>query len=438
MNYNYLQWLLIILCFFSSKIIAQSCEEVYSYSVEDVCSGVAPTFTFDVGCTEGPNNNLDLDWYLYAPGGVPSMAPVGYDPLAGLGGVDNNFPIANADLVGGNNGLGGTWNGFICANLTVSGAMVVTNNGCSPIVVSYYAMPWDRALDTDGDGTFGEYNNISSAACDILRFDVTIYPASMSVVVTDDGSTCGTPAVELRAANGSVCETLTSTCTNDGDALNYDFSTTATGTALLSTPAGCALPAGSTGNIICQNCILPVELLSFTGKAVEKDNVLSWITETEINSDVFEVERSINGRDYISIGTVRAQGESLTTSKYSFIDIEPLDYAYYRLKMVDLDQSYEYSNTVLIERNRKNSFMISSIRPIPTSDRVTITFVSPEEGELDFSIFDVNGELLDKIRINITKGINEYTYDLSNYPPAIYVMMMNDMTSQEVRRIIKD
>lgn len=238
---------------------AGACEESYTYTVEDVCSGVAPTFLHDAAtCMEGPNNELDLDWYMYAPGGVPSMAPANYDPLAAAGGVDNTFPMTNTDMLGGSDGLGGTWNGIICADLTVSAALTVTNNTCAPIVVTYFAMPWDRALDTDMDGTLGEYNNVNPNACPITRYEVTIYPAPMSVVVTDDGATCGTPTVELQDAAGNTCETLTgAACVMDGDEFTYNFDMTPTVLALGAAPAACALPPTLTGTITCAGCVTP-------------------------------------------------------------------------------------------------------------------------------------------------------------------------------------
>ncbi len=236
------------------------CDATYAYAVEDVCSGTAPTFTIEPGCVEpggsvvNPNQaHLDLDWYMYAPGGVPGEAPVVYDPMGGLT-VDNSFPISNTDLAGGSDGLGGTWNGVICADLTVGTALTVTNNTCAPITVTYFALPWSRLYDTDGDGSFGEYNIAEMNSCFIERYDVVVYPAPLTVVTTGDAA-CGTLTAELQAGDGTVCESMTAfTCTANGETASYDFSTSATVTALAASPAACAVPAVLSGTLTCAAC----------------------------------------------------------------------------------------------------------------------------------------------------------------------------------------
>lgn len=235
--------------------IPPQCNAVYDYSVMPACSGGTLTFTEDSGACVEPDDapgsttpHLDLDWYLYAPGGTAGMAPAGYDPTPA---IDNTYPTTNTDLSNTGVGLGGTWNGLVCANLDVTAPV---NNTCAPITVTYYALPWDRLYDTDGDGNGGEYG---STTCDELRFDVVIYPAAMSAVVTDDGSTCGTPMVTLVAGDGStVCETETgAACVTTGDSFTTNFAATTTGTAVASHPAACNTVPEAT--VTCADCVVP-------------------------------------------------------------------------------------------------------------------------------------------------------------------------------------
>jgi len=246
---------------------ANACDATYSYTTAAVCSGEAPTFTIDPGCVAPSTlfdpvagtsaEHLDLDWYVYAPAGVPSEAPVGYVPAPT---VDNNFPISNPDLIGGDDGLGGTWNGTICADLTLGATLTVDNPTCAPITVTYFALVWDRNLNTDGDSNSGEYG---SSPCNDLRFDVVVYPQTLSVVTTDDGTTCGTPTVVLQNGAGTACATQSGigtgaaaagACANNGDTLNWDFSADAAITALATAPATCAVPATLTGTVTCAAC----------------------------------------------------------------------------------------------------------------------------------------------------------------------------------------
>ena len=116
----------------------------------------------------------------------------------------------------------------------------IASNTCEPVVVSVFAVGFDRT-------------NFQQVDCDAIEIPITLYPEVLAANVTDDGSTCGTPTVELTAADGTVCETLTGTaCGANGDEFTTDFAATATGTALADAPAACALPADVT--VSCANC----------------------------------------------------------------------------------------------------------------------------------------------------------------------------------------
>jgi|GEM_PF-3409928 len=226
--------------------ITAVCDEVFAFTADDKCSGEAIDLIQNAGCDAGPGN-IDLDFYVYAPGSVAQEAPAGYDPFQGST-SDNNYPISNTDLIA-IGGVGPSWGNTICDDGI--GVATITNSSCGPAVVSIFVLTWDRAYDTDVDSVFGEYNTLS---CTTQQYDVTIYPASLQTEVTNDGSTCGLPQVVLVAADSTVCETITgSQCSTDGDVLNYDFSTTATAVALANAPAACALPV-LTGTITCAGC----------------------------------------------------------------------------------------------------------------------------------------------------------------------------------------
>jgi len=119
----------------------------------------------------------------------------------------------------------------------------IAANTCEPVVVSVFVLGFDRT-------------NFLQVDCDVIEIPITLYPTSLTTNVVDDGSTCGTPTVELLAADGTVCETETgAACIADGDSFTTDFAATATGAALAGAPAGCALPADVT--IACDGCTPP-------------------------------------------------------------------------------------------------------------------------------------------------------------------------------------
>lgn len=89
---------------------------------------------------------------------------------------------------------------------------------------------------------------------------------------------------------------------------------------------------------------LPVTLLDFKAVAQQDEVDLTWLTASEINSSHFEIERSIDNKNYLTLGNTLAAGNSTIVKSYQFTDEEPYTgTTYYRLKIVDLDGSFEYS-----------------------------------------------------------------------------------------------
>lgn len=94
---------------------------------------------------------------------------------------------------------------------------------------------------------------------------------------------------------------------------------------------------------------LPVELLSFTGDRSEAGNHLKWITAKEINSSHYEIERSSDGYTFFSIGSEPGAGNSSTSITYQWVDQDPPSgIQYYRLRQVDINGKFSYSNVVAV------------------------------------------------------------------------------------------
>ncbi len=135
---------------------------------------------------------------------------------------------------------------------------------------------------------------------------------------------------------------------------------------------------------------LPVELLSFTGEHLgEKGNQLDWTTATEENASHFDVERSIDGVNFEFIGKVEARGNSATELNYDFLDANPKNGVnYYRLKMVDLDATFEYSNVISLKSIRGLDITMS---PNPTRGNISLIFNQEIEGNTQIQLIDVAG-----------------------------------------------
>ena len=93
---------------------------------------------------------------------------------------------------------------------------------------------------------------------------------------------------------------------------------------------------------------LPVELSFFNARNVNGGNMLEWETLSEINNSHFEVQRSIDGKTFETISLVSGAGTTADAQQYNFKDSNPSSVTYYRLKQVDHDGNYEYSNVVMV------------------------------------------------------------------------------------------
>ncbi len=167
---------------------------------------------------------------------------------------------------------------------------------------------------------------------------------------------------------------------------------------------------------------LPVELLSIKGENVNNNtNLLKWITATEINSDFFEIERSKDGESFEVIGKVDAQGQSTEEVEYAFNDKNVKGNSfYYRLRMVDLDGSYEYSSTVFIKLEKSLSLNIS---PNPGRDIFQITLTENSAENITYQILNLEGKLIQSDNLNVEGGI--FDLNLNNLASGVYIIQVS-------------
>jgi hypothetical protein len=133
---------------------------------------------------------------------------------------------------------------------------------------------------------------------------------------------------------------------------------------------------------------LPVELISFGAKSKQSFIQLDWITATEINNEGFEIQRSVDGENFTSIGWVYGNGSTTEIIEYKFKDNEPMQgINYYRLKQIDFDGQYEYSNIVSATINSdKSKFEIYDLmgRKIDSINSTGIYIKKYVDGTLEF------------------------------------------------------
>jgi hypothetical protein len=131
----------------------------------------------------------------------------------------------------------------------------------------------------------------------------------------------------------------------------------------------------------------------FKGEKQGNTNRLAWKTYSEINTNVFEVERSYNGTDYSRIGTIDATGAS-SGSTYSYDDKTYTGtIAYYRLKQVDLSGDYTYSNIVMLKSAGITEPGMTVLNN-PFHNKIDLSLYTPVQSKAVINLLDATGKLV--------------------------------------------
>lgn len=175
--------------------------------------------------------------------------------------------------------------------------------------------------------------------------------------------------------------------------------------------------------------VLPVDLVSFTGVANSCDVRLDWTTVMEEKFSHFVVERSVNGRDFIVVQNVKGKN-SATGSSYQLNVAGPNADGYYRLRMVDLDETYEFSPVIQVRTNCDTGPI--SIAPNPvTSSRIMVNGLRKPSS---IKLFDLSGKLLQTVNTNKERQ----EVDLGNLPSGIYfIRIIQDDQLIKTSRLFK-
>jgi hypothetical protein len=172
-------------------------------------------------------------------------------------------------------------------------------------------------------------------------------------------------------------------------------------------------------------------MLSFNAKPQNQTIKLDWTTASERNNAYFDLQRSANGRDWTSIGTIKGSGTTASKQKYNFTDETPLRTVnYYRVKQVDFDGKSELSSTVAV--NMSSAGKGFSVYPNPVSDKLNVLSYSLDtEGSVQ--IFDMKGTLIKTTQLANNQLI------VSDLPIGSYQMRLVDRNgaTTDITRFVK-
>ena len=171
------------------------------------------------------------------------------------------------------------------------------------------------------------------------------------------------------------------------------------------------LPAGS----------LPVELTSFAAVTDNRNVTLNWSTATELNNSGFQIERS-SGSEFQSVGFIAGHGTTTEVQNYSFVDQNVVAGNYsYRLKQIDFNGNFEYSDVVEVEVLGVKEFTLGQNYPNPFNPSTSINFSLAVDSKVSLRIFDVLGqEVATLVNGQLAAGSQRVSFDASSLNSGVY------------------
>lgn len=192
---------------------------------------------------------------------------------------------------------------------------------------------------------------------------------------------------------------------------------------------------------------LPVELLSFDAKLDETTVICTWSTASEFNTDYFIVEKSVDMVSFADVGIMKAAGFSNQIQNYQLVDNQPfIGISYYRLKSVDFDKSYSYSDVVAINnpvfskpesKINASTLEIMSLYPNPVKDEFYVIVNSDENVRTIITISDIGGKMIYRNNAQVIEGVNRIRLNAGSFGKGMYILRIATNTTQQTVKMIK-
>jgi len=212
---------------------------------------------------------------------------------------------------------------------------------------------------------------------------------------------------------------------------------TASSTNLGFNPNLASPPAGYTGPFHTGPIALPVELTSFTAQTTSEGVRLSWTTASELNNSGFEVQRSTNQTNWATLGFVRGAGTTTEAQSYSFVDASASGRVFYRLKQVDFDGQFKYSNIIEVNAGVPKTFALEQNYPNPFNPSTAISYQLPVAGNVSLKVFDMLGKEVATL-VNARQEAGAYTvnFNANNLSSGVYFYRLQAGNFVQTRKMM--
>ncbi|MFY7964540.1 MAG: T9SS type A sorting domain-containing protein [Chitinophagaceae bacterium] len=196
---------------------------------------------------------------------------------------------------------------------------------------------------------------------------------------------------------------------------------------------------GNYGNVfgidditINANVPLPISLTAFTGTREGSKNILTWLTSSETKNKGFELQRSVNGKDFTTITFVNSKSINGAGASYAYADEKPLSGTnYYRLRQIDNDGKSSLSNIVVLKSAQIRAD-ISRVYPNPVQDKLNIVLNVVGTEKVTINITDLVGKTIATKSIDAVNGDNNISFITSQLAKGTYLIKVNSSTNSEL------
>ena len=351
--------------FTSNTLINQWEELTFDYSSSIGVTGATLTLIPDQK-PDFPRTYASVNYIDYIRFTSPPGATVDFET------VGNNWVWNPFDL-----GTGGMFD--IVANPNPGG--LNTSDSCAMFMIAADGNPWAGAYCTD-----------------FPDMTITADNCMVKILVYKDGIS----PVNLKLEPPNQDHFTSNTLINQWEELTFDYSSSigVTGATLTLIPdqkpdfPRTYASVNYIDYIRFTPQIVPVELTSFTGAVVGNDVQLKWATATELNNRGFEIQRSISGSAFATIAFVEGFGTTTEQKQYSFTDrniTAGVDHAY-RLKQIDFDGTFDYSDVVNVGSTIPTEFALEQNYPNPFNPTTNIIYSVPVNSNVTLDVYNLIGQ----------------------------------------------
>ena len=182
---------------------------------------------------------------------------------------------------------------------------------------------------------------------------------------------------------------------------------------------------------------IPVELTAFSASYSNGSVLLKWTTATETNNQGFEIQRKSTG-EFATLSFVNGNGTTTQLQSYSFMDNEVNSGTYsYRLKQVDFDGTFSYSNVIEVEISSPLTFSLAQNYPNPFNPTTKINYSVPFDSKVTIAVYSITGELVAELVNNdLTAGSYSVDFNGSNLASGMYIYKMTAGSFTQINKMM--